>query len=244
MSRLEYLPVVDSTNLWCKQHQQQLEDGDAVYSQCQTAGRGRLGRSWQNAPGSALYYSVFLKGSMADRASLPLAASLAVSRALWQEFGARTQIKWPNDLLLGGKKLVGILCEGVSGGIVCGIGVNLTQSRDFWHKAQLPYATSLLAEGIDPGADGARRLAQTLSDQLGPKGMLEGFRAEGFSVLQKEYKQACVNIGRKVQFEGGEGLVRDVDSKGQLVVEEIEKGEKRVFTGEVHVGGIYGQISF
>lgn len=241
MSRLCYLPVVDSTNLWCKQHADQLEDGDAVYSQCQTKGRGRLGRSWQNAPGSALYYTVFLKGEMTDPASLPLAASLAVSRALEKVFGARTQIKWPNDLLINGKKLVGILCEGVPSGIVCGIGVNLTQSKEFWQKAQLPYATSLEASGIQPGEAAAERLAKELSAQFAPGGGLEAFRQKGFAALRQEYCAACVNLGRRVVFEGGEGLVKDVDGEGRLVV-ETEAGERRVFTGEVQVGGIYGQL--
>ena len=241
MSRLYYLDEVDSTNLWCKQHQQELADGDAVYSCCQTAGRGRLGRSWENAPGAGLYYSVFLKGEMADRASLPLAASLAVSRALADCFGAKTLIKWPNDLLLNGRKLVGILCEGVAGGIICGIGVNLTQPESFWQSVGLPYATSLKAEGFEPGDNAAQQLAGAISAQFAPGGPLTDFRQKGLAPLLDEYRNACVNIGRTVTFDGGEGLALSVDEQGQLVV-RTEQGETKVFTGEVSVGGIYGHI--
>ena len=242
MSNLTYLPQVGSTNVWCKQNAEALSDGDAVYSTSQTQGRGRLGRSWQNAPGSGLYYSVLLKGPMADRQSLPLAASLGVSRALQQTFGAETQIKWPNDLLLKGKKLVGILCEGTAQGIVCGIGVNLSQPDEFWQQVGLPYATSLKGGlGIDPGPQGAERLARAISAQLAPGGWLEAFRRQGFAAIRSEYKAACVNLGRTVTFEGGSGLALDVDEAGCLVVETAQ-GAKQVFTGEVSVGGIYGSL--
>lgn len=242
MSELVYLAQVDSTNLWCRQRIAQLSDGDAVYSSCQTKGRGRLGRSWENAPGSALYYSVVLKGDMADRACLPLAASLAVQQALRSCFGIETAIKWPNDLLLNGKKLVGILCEGLPDGIVCGIGVNLSQTAEFFRLAGLPYATSIAAEtGRDPGPHAAEQLAQALSREFAPGGPLEVFRQWGLSPLLEKYQAACVNLGRTVTFDGGSGLARSVDSEGRLVV-ETAGGEQRVFTGEVHVGGIYGKL--
>ncbi len=75
-----------------------------MYTDNQTAGRGRLGRSWVNAEGKALYYTVAIKEPLAQPATLPLLASLAVRRQLQLRYGVDCQIKWPNDLLLNGKK--------------------------------------------------------------------------------------------------------------------------------------------
>ena len=125
-----YLPEVDSTNLWAKQNLDKFGPVGAVYSTHQTAGRGRLGRSWTDAPGLGLYYTAVIRVDLVQPATLPLFASLAVCDALRARYGVECQIKWPNDLLLNGKKVVGILCESVSygyqqqgRGILCGIGI-------------------------------------------------------------------------------------------------------------------------
>ena len=111
-----YLPEVDSTNLWAKHNLDKFGPIGAVYTTHQTAGRGRLGRSWVNAEGKALYYTAAIREPLAQPATLPLLASLAVRTQLKLRYGVDCQIKWPNDLLLNGKKIVGILCEGVSYG--------------------------------------------------------------------------------------------------------------------------------
>lgn len=240
--RLEYLEEVDSTNAWCKRQLAALQNGDAVFAGCQTAGRGRLGRTWQSAPGKALYYSILLKRPLADLASLPLAASLAVQAALQTQFGVECSVKWPNDLLLGGKKLVGILCEGVPGGAVCGIGVNLTQSPTFFAAQGLPHATSLQAvTGADLPADAARQLALAISVQFCESPLLEAFYDKGFPAIRSQYKAVCANLDQEVWFEGGEGIAQDLDEAGRLVV-ETQDGVKAVFTGEVSVRGIYGRV--
>ena len=131
----------------------------AVYTENQTAGRGRLGRSWVNAEGKALYYTAAIREPLAQPATLPLLASLAVRTQLKLRYGVDCQIKWPNDLLLNGKKIVGILCEGVSygyqqqgRGILCGIGINLAQPQSYFDAAGLPNGTSLALQGakVDP----------------------------------------------------------------------------------------------
>lgn len=143
--RLICLAQTDSTNNWAKRHLARLSHLDAVYALSQTAGKGRLGRSWENAGEDALYYTIVCKMPLADAASLPLLASLAAAGALQKLLGLGCQIKWPNDLLAGGKKLCGILCESTPDGIVCGIGVNLRQSEAFFAARGLPYATSAAA---------------------------------------------------------------------------------------------------
>ena len=143
INEVRYLPECGSTNAYVKEHFEEFGPVAAVYTENQTAGRGRLGRSWVNAEGKALYYTVAIKEPLAQPATLPLLASLAVRRQLQLRYGVDCQIKWPNDLLLNGKKLVGILCESVSygyqqqgRGILCGIGINLAQplKRTKQHK--------------------------------------------------------------------------------------------------------------
>ena len=135
INEVRYLPECGSTNAYVKEHFEEFGPVGAVYTTNQTAGRGRLGRIWVNAEGKALYYTVAIREPLAQPATLPLLASLAVRNQLKLRYGVDCQIKWPNDLLLNGKKIVGILCESVSygyeqqgRGILCGIGINLAQA--------------------------------------------------------------------------------------------------------------------
>lgn len=248
-----YLPEVNSTNLWAKQNLDKFGPVGAVYSTHQTAGRGRLGRSWTDAPGLGLYYTAVIRVDLVQPATLPLFASLAVCDALRARYGVECQIKWPNDLLLNGKKIVGILCESVcygyqqqGRGILCGIGINLAQPQSYFDAADLPHGTSLALQGAaidleqDPGW-----LAEALTD-FGFDRPLYAFARDGFAPFREEYKAACVNIGRRVTFDlpdGGQGAGEavDVDEEGRLVV-RTDSGEEHVFTGEVSVRGIYGSL--
>ena len=204
--KLTALPQADSTNLYCKAHLSGMGHFDAVWTTCQTAGRGRRGHVWQNAPGEALYYTILFKEPLADPACLSLASGLAAARALEECFGVECALKWPNDLLLGGKKAVGILCEGFGGAFVSGIGVNLSQTAEFFAAAGL-----------------------------------RAFYREGFGPLRADYLPRCVNLGRQVWFEGGEGVAETVDEQGRLVV-AAEGGLRHVLSGEVSVKGIYGRV--
>ena len=100
-----FLPRVGSTNAWAKEHLDVFGPIGAVYTTNQTAGRGRLGRAWADAPGQALFCTVVLKTPLAQPATLPLFASLAVADTLHARYGVQCRIKWPNDLLLNGKKI-------------------------------------------------------------------------------------------------------------------------------------------
>ena len=104
INEVRYLPECGSTNAYVKEHFEEFGPVGAVYTENQTAGRGRLGRSWVNAEGKALYYTVAIREPLAQPATLPLLASLAVRRQLQLRYGVDCQIKWPNDLLLNGKK--------------------------------------------------------------------------------------------------------------------------------------------
>lgn len=243
MDSVRYLPQAESTNAWAKAHLAEFGPVGAVYTTDQTAGRGRLGRGWVSAPGQGLYYTAVLKVPLAQPGTLPLFASLAVRNVLKQRYGVDCAIKWPNDLLLGGKKLVGILCEGVPSeqAIVCGVGINLAQPESYFEAAGLPHATSLALEGVAVNLEqDPEWLAQQLTD-FGFDRALYRYEREGFAAVRDAYKAACINLGRPVQFEGGSGVAADVDEQGRLVVES-DGGVIHLFTGEVSVKGIYGAV--
>jgi BirA family biotin operon repressor/biotin-[acetyl-CoA-carboxylase] ligase len=249
--RVIALASCGSTNAYAKEHPEALVPVGAVYTTSQTAGRGRLGRAWVNAAGQALYYTVVLDAPLAQPETLPQLSSLLVAEALAARYGADRAfgIKWPNDLLLGGKKLVGILCEStVYGGRrlwLSGIGINLAQPQSYFDAAGLPNGTSLTLAGVraDPAADAAP-LAADLTARFAAA--LPVFAQKGFAPWRERYLAACVNLGRRVRYPlanggTGEGVAAGVDADGRLVV-HTDAGETAVFTGEVTVSGIYGAV--
>jgi BirA family biotin operon repressor/biotin-[acetyl-CoA-carboxylase] ligase len=194
----------------------------------QTAGRGRLGRTWESRPGEALLFSVVLRpGVSPDRAVLlTLLAGAAMARAAHDEGASEVRCKWPNDLLVGEAKVGGILAEAaVAGGavdhLVVGVGVNLGAAP----------------EGVE-GAGGLGGLAAepVLSSFLRRfrAGYGDGGDAPGVVV---DYRPLCATIGRRVRAtttDGRtvEGVAVDVDETGALVV-DTEGGRTAVGFGEV-----------
>ena len=252
LNEIRCLPSCGSTNTYAKEHIEEFGPVAAVYTTSQTSGRGRLGRLWTNAAGQALYYTAVLKVPMVQPETLPLFASLAVREQLRLRYGVECAIKWPNDLLLGGKKVVGILCEAVNYGTggegrayLCGIGINLAQPKSYFDAAGLPYGTSLALQGanVDLEADPSW-LAEGLTD-FGLDRALYTFGPEGFAPYRDAYTAACVNLGRRVAFTqpggAGEGTAAGIDGEGRLIV-RTDAGEEHVFTGEVSVSGIYGYV--
>ena len=242
LNEVRFLPQCGSTNRYAKEQIEAFGPVAAVYTTDQTDGRGRRGRQWVNAAGQALYYTAVLKVPMVQPETLPLFASLAVREQLRLRYGVDCAIKWPNDLLLGGKKLVGILCEGVPGGWLCGIGFNLAHPQAYFDQNDLPHGTSLLLQGIEAARQPeqlARAMVEELNGQFGEG--IAPFAEQGFAAIRKEYLARCVNLGRPVEFDGGRGMARDIDDEGRLVV-DTEDGSQAVFTGEVSVRGIYGCV--
>lgn len=147
-----HLESVDSTNEYLKRQGALLPDGTVVVADHQTAGKGRLGRSWQDAPGQSLLASWLLKSLQGDALLLlPLAAGMAVLDALDSLGVQGANLKWPNDIVAQRdgrcRKLAGILCEhrvGQQSFAVCGIGVNLLQPQEVFDGRGLPDAGSVL----------------------------------------------------------------------------------------------------
>ena len=243
INEVRWLSECGSTNAYAKEHFEEFGPVGAVYTTNQTAGRGRLGRSWVNAEGRALYYTAVIREPLAQPATLPLLASLAVRDQLAQRYGVDCRIKWPNDLLLNGKKIVGILCEVAPDGhsLVVGIGINLAQPQEYFDMAGLPHGTSLLLQGVNVDLDtDPEWLAQYMTD-FGFDRALYTYEEQGLAPYREQYKAQCVNLGRRVTYDGGAGIAKDIDEEGRLVVHD-ESGDTHVFTGEVSVKGIYGAV--
>lgn len=241
-----YLPQAGSTNTWAKAHPDRAAGVWAVYTLDQTGGRGRLGRAWAGCPGQALYYTAVLPWAPARLAALPLLAGLAVREALLARYAALApaalRLKWPNDLLLNGKKLAGILCEGVPGRdvTVCGIGINLAQPQSFFDAAALPWATSLAVQGVDADAGrDAAPLARALTDAFADAA--PRLCREGFAPWRAAYEAVCANLGQPVRWQDGEGAALGVGPDGCLLV-QTQAGTVRLFAGEVSLHGVYGAL--
>lgn len=200
--------------------------GTAVLARRQSRGRGRAGRAFVS-PEGGLYLSVILRPTLpAERwGILPLAVAAEAS-AILRARGFPVDVKWPNDLLLSGSKLGGILVEsrlGPSGFLVAGLGLNL-------EVAPTPEATCLAAHGEPPPP---RELADALVRGLVRRA--EDLAREGPHPTLAELSARCVTLGRKVEWEKGEGVAVGIAEDGALVVVDAQGARQLVVAGDVRV---------
>lgn len=197
-------------------------EGTVVTARHQTAGRGRRGRHWWDEPGQSLLLSVLLRPSIptAHAPQLSLVAGLAVADALAAAAGLTAQIRWPNDVMVGGKKICGVLPEAVSradgrvGHVLLGIGINVDQSEFPQHLRDT--ATSLRLEtGM---AHDHRQLLSAVLEALDRR--YGEWLAAGFAGLRDEWRRRASTLGQRVRTgDGREGVVVDVDETGALLVD-------------------------
>ena len=190
---------VDSTNTRLKAMAAQAADGTIITAGRQTEGRGRLGRSFAS-PDGGIYLSILLApgGDLRRCMTLTPNAAIAVRRALNDCCGVNADIKWPNDLQLGGKKLCGILTESVSAGgetkIIIGIGINLNTSPAAFPPELRGTACSILSEtgNFTP----PEKLLRALTAEL--DSMYTRWLADPAWSLD-EYRAACITLGQQVR---------------------------------------------
>ncbi len=241
----ELLAEVDSTNDEIKRRARAgARQGLVVIAERQSAGRGRLGRSWTSPLGTSIYESILLRPELppSQIPCITLAAGLAVCRTLNELYGCGAKIKWPNDVIIGRKKLCGILTEmsvedNMVSYAVVGIGINVN-NREFPPEVS-EKATSLR---IELGKQLERsEIAAHLSNTL--EKIYDEFIMCGFEAFREEYLSLCATVGREVEAtvrgKAVKGVAADVLGDGGLVV-LTEGGEKIcVGAGEVVVQGIY-----
>ena len=196
-------------------------EGLVVVAESQTAGRGRLGRTWVSPPRAGLTFSVLLRPQVPDPAEwgwLPLLTGAAVVSAVRAQTGLDAVVKWPNDVLVGGRKLAGILAEAIHpGAVVIGCGLNVTTRAD-----ELPpdvAATSLAIEG-----------ARTIDRSVVLRALLRALAVvyDGWQIdpapQRDAYRAVCATVGSAVRLDlpGGSavtGVAEEVDAEGRLVVD-------------------------
>ena len=171
--------------------------GTVIATDNQTAGHGRLGRQWVSPPGGGLAASALVAeplvpaGAFPAHASLvPLLAGLAVVDAL-ADAGLQSRLKWPNDVLVSGRKVAGVLCRAVDSRVVVGIGVNTALTAE---QLPVPTAGSLAMFGVNIAP---RDLLGLLLHALDAE--LAQWREAGSTALLRDYRQACATIGQKVR---------------------------------------------
>ncbi len=240
------LPRVGSTNDYVKEHAAALQTGAVVYTLCQTAGRGRRGKDWDGAAGRMLALSVLLRPAPARALPvLPLCVGLAAAEELEALTGGVFGIKWPNDVLCGGRKIAGILCEGFSiggeGAAVLGIGFNLDGAIVDFDRAGLPYAGSILSETGRKAPPEA--VSAALLNQL--EVVMDACEAGGFPAVQARFEKKCLTIGREVRVFGANGALTGVAAglaaDGALLV-DCGGEEICIRSGEASVRGLYGYV--
>jgi len=226
---------IDSTNRWLLDEARAgAPDGLVAVADHQTAGRGRRGRAWAAAPGSSLLVSVLIRPELdVDHVHLlTMAVALALAEAVHHTCGVRADVKWPNDLVVGDRKLAGLLGEadisatGEVRAVVIGAGCNI-EWRDF--PDDLAETATALERETTTRVDRWQLLDRFL-DQLARRlGALEA--------IPGEYRARSATLGRRVRVDLGdrviEGMAADVDERGRLVVELDEAERVTVAVGDV-----------
>ncbi len=204
--------------------------GTVVHADEQTAGRGRMSHTWFSPPGN-LYMSILLRtGQPAHRsAELGFLASLAVADTVETLLprNSRATLKWPNDVLVNGGKIAGILLEHANDAIIMGVGLNVLQA-----PANLPYkTTTIVANGGIASVDGARDI---LLDRLGRH--LSAWQTNGFAPLREQWLNRSFPIGAAIRAHvGGQpvaGQFGGLDVDGALLL-DTPQGRQRIVAGDI-----------
>ena len=248
----EYLHIencLPSTNEALKQlAERNAPEGTILIAREQTAGRGRMGRSFYSQKDTGLYFSCLLRPNCppTELMHLTCAVGVAVCKAVQKASGVMPQIKWINDLVLGSKKLGGILTElsidpktGLVSYAIIGIGINCLQ--DAFPEELSQIATSLLLEtgkGCTPG-----KLAACLMEEL--EALCHTLLTEKH-IWMEHYRQLCITLGREVKVVNGEniyaGFAKDIAPDGSLSILLPDGAEKIISSGEASVRGLFGYL--
>lgn len=250
--RLIFLESTGSTNPDAKRFAEEgAPHGTSVVADRQTAGRGRRGRSWESPAGSSIYFTIVIRPLFSpEKASMvTLVMALSVAEAIHEVTGLDTGIKWPNDIVVNGKKVVGILTEMSMTPemhemqfLVAGVGVNVNQNRAEDFPEEIRKAATSLQIEAGHQFDRAGLLACILARFEEDYETFE--RALTLSELKERYESRLVGRNAVVRVLDPEGeytgTSRGITETGELIVER-ENGERiRVYAGEVSVRGLYG----
>lgn len=246
---IEYHESISSTNTRAKEVAESVDEGTVVIAEEQTMGKGRLGRNWTSPKGKGLWFSLVLKpGLEVERLpKITLIGAAAVYKAL-RGMGIKSHIKWPNDIVIDGKKVCGILTEMIFKNkntyyVIVGIGINVNLDKKDFTEELKNKATSLkLVKGQK--IDRIRLLAHVLNNF---EKLYIPFKERGdISEAIKISRENSILTGREVKIirasEKKVGKVLDIDNEGQLVVKYKDGKIEAIFSGEVSIRGMEGYL--
>lgn len=244
-----YFDTIDSTNTKAQELAEKgYPSGTLVVADKQESGKGRRGRSWVSPSGTGIFMTLMIKPDINpnNASMLTLVAALAVAKAITSVTGEEAMIKWPNDIVVNGKKVCGILTEmnaqfDYINHIVVGIGINV-------HNESFPEEISQMASSLMIEAGGKRfHRAQIIADTMSYfEQYYDTFlKTQDLSALVREYDELLVNRNKSVRVldpkEPFDGKAMGITPKGELIVDTWES-RKLVSSGEVSVRGIYGYV--
>lgn len=244
-----YFDTIDSTNTKAQELAEKgYPSGTLVVADKQESGKGRRGRSWVSPSGTGIFMTLMIKPDINpnNASMLTLVAALAVAKAITSVTGEEAMIKWPNDIVVNGKKVCGILTEmnaqfDYINHIVVGIGINV-------HNESFPEEISQMASSLMIEAGGKRfHRAQIIAETMAYfEQYYDTFlKTQDLSALVREYDELLVNRNKSVRVldpkEPFDGKAMGITPKGELIVDTWES-RKLVSSGEVSVRGIYGYV--
>lgn len=244
-----YFDTIDSTNTKAQELAEKgYPSGTLVVADKQESGKGRRGRSWVSPSGTGIFMTLMIKPDINpnNASMLTLVAALAVAKAITSVTGEEAMIKWPNDIVINGKKVCGILTEmnaqfDYINHIVVGIGINV-------HNESFPEEISQMASSLMIEAGGKRfHRAQIIAETMSYfEQYYDTFlKTQDLLALVREYDELLVNRNKSVRVldpkEPFDGKAMGITSKGELIVDTWES-RKLVSSGEVSVRGIYGYV--
>lgn len=246
---LLFFKEIDSTNDELKRRAAKgAEEGLVAVADIQTKGKGRRGREWTTPEGVNIAMSYLLRPNLQPDTApmMTLIMALAAAKGIREISGLDTQIKWPNDIVVNRKKLVGILTEMTAEPdfiheVIVGTGINV--NTEVFPDEIKNTATSMRIEG---GRTYSRsRVVAAVTEAF--EAYYEIFLKTGdLSALRDEYNTICANSGAEVRVldPKGEysGRALGIDARGELIVIREDGTEERVYSGEVSVRGIYGYV--
>lgn len=248
--KLIHFRETDSTNEQAKKSALSGEvHGTLVTADCQSAGKGRRGRSWESPAGSNLYFTLVLKPEFAPEYApmLTIVMAHAAAEAMRRETGLDCRIKWPNDIVVNGKKVCGILTEmdvldGKIRYVVIGVGVNV-------EKQEFPEELAEKATSLEAQLGNGHVCKKALLVQI-----LSCFEKEyeifakdlDLRYLKESYENILIGKNERVRVldpQGEyEGISRGITGTGELLVERDDGQTETVYAGEVSVRGLYGYV--
>ncbi len=239
--RIHCFPELDSTNVYAyKRAQEGGEEGEVVIAESQTRGKGRMGRSWVSPPYLNLYLSVILKPDLPPihAPQITLMSAVALAETIRSFIPSAPEIKWPNDIIVEGKKIAGILTESSCDPdrilfVILGIGVNLNFPRELMPETIRESATSIMILTQKPvdRTDFTRRLIQNLDRCYGD------LEDKGFSSVARRWEGFFRLRGKRVRVEMMNqpisGKAMGIDGDGALIVEDEEGTLRKIVAGDV-----------